>query len=117
MTDHDFENFYKLACERFGADKFTDKVITFTDETLRKFNADTNSSVTREDIESYRQVWLLKNVCPKCGSELGGIFGSFEWGIVHGCGYCSECKTSFQLYHYFGNSKTPVRAYALIGFS
>jgi len=27
--------------------------------------------------------------CPKCGSTLGGILGSFTWGIAHGEGFCT----------------------------
>ena len=29
--------------------------------------------------------------CPGCGAELGGIFGSFQWGIQTGEGACSRC--------------------------
>ena len=27
--------------------------------------------------------------CPKCGSKLGGLTGSFTWGLAHGEGYCT----------------------------
>lgn len=116
MSNHNFEDFYNLACERFGEDKFTVESIQVTQESLDRFNKEHGSFVTADEVKSYRQVWLMKSICPKCGSNLGGLFGTFEWGIVHGCGHCSECGTSFQLYHYFGDCKIPIQAYALIGF-
>jgi len=27
--------------------------------------------------------------CPKCDAQLGGLLGSFMWGLVHGEGYCT----------------------------
>ncbi len=30
--------------------------------------------------------------CPGCGAELGGIFGSFQWGICTGEGACARCE-------------------------
>jgi hypothetical protein len=27
--------------------------------------------------------------CPKCGSKLGGLMGSFTWGLAHGEGVCT----------------------------
>lgn len=29
--------------------------------------------------------------CLNCGAPLGGIFGVFRWGLVHGEGVCAEC--------------------------
>lgn len=29
--------------------------------------------------------------CPGCGSNLGGLLGTFRWGLAHGEGVCSEC--------------------------
>lgn len=29
-------------------------------------------------------------VCPKCGAALGGLLGSFTWGIQHGEGFCAR---------------------------
>jgi hypothetical protein len=44
--------------------------------------------------------------CPCCGSRVygGGILdallGTFEWGIVHGDGFCSRCKWPIRMYHF-----------------
>jgi hypothetical protein len=110
--------FYNLACGKFGADKFSIKPIQISDESLDRFKVDFNApDVTREQIEHYRQVWLKENKCPNCGADLTGLFSSFNWGIVHGEGYCSECKkVEFRLYHYIGGAKKPFEAYALCGF-
>ncbi len=38
--------------------------------------------------------------CPNCGSAIGGMFGSFEWGLVHGEGRCSICHWPMRAYHF-----------------
>lgn len=114
--EHTLEDFYKAATEKFG-EKFTIKEIQVTDEQLDNFNAQSTVKITRENIQEYKECWLLENKCPNCGAELGGLFGSFEWGIVHGVGKCSECnEVSFRLYHYIGGSRIPIEAFSLIGF-
>ena len=40
------------------------------------------------------------DVCVDCGMELGGIFGMFLWGLVHGQGECSRCGFPYVYYHY-----------------
>lgn len=37
--------------------------------------------------------------CPLCGATIGGIFGTFEWGIAHGEGGCSNCGYPARAYH------------------
>jgi hypothetical protein len=114
--EHDIVEFYNLATKEFG-EKFSIKPVLVSDEIISAFNEQTNSHITREDVAAYRQVWLLEPVCPKCNSELDGLFGSFDWEVVHGCGRCTACnETHFRYYHYIGSSKFPIQAYALIGF-
>jgi hypothetical protein len=38
--------------------------------------------------------------CLKCGFGLDGMFGTFEWGIVHGEGKCGHCGWPTRMYHY-----------------
>lgn len=33
----------------------------------------------------------LGNKCILCGSYLGGLLGTFEWGLAHGEGHCRAC--------------------------
>jgi hypothetical protein len=115
-TEHTIEEFYDLAIKEFG-EKFTMKPIQISDDNLIKLNSEFGSTLTKEQISEYKQVWLLENNCPACGAPLGGLFGSFEWGIRHGEGDCSEChKIILKLYHYIGDMKRPFEAYALSGF-
>ncbi len=37
--------------------------------------------------------------CPKCGTTLNGMFGSFTWGIANGEGHCARCKYPARAYH------------------
>jgi len=40
-------------------------------------------------------------LCLNCGSSLNGfLLGTFQWGIVHGEGFCSKCHWPARLYHY-----------------
>lgn len=113
---HEFQEFYDLAVKTFG-EKFTMKPIQISDEELEKFNKEFGGTVAKEDFEKYEAVWILENRCPSCGSELDGLFGSFEWGIIHGVGRCCECKkVSIRAYHYIKDSKRPFVAYSLVGF-
>ena len=40
-------------------------------------------------------------ICVDCGYRLGGLLGSFQWGIINGQGHCSNCGFPYQLYHRF----------------
>lgn len=35
-----------------------------------------------------------------CGRWIGGVFGSFTWGIVHGEGFCGACRRPARAYHF-----------------
>lgn len=44
--------------------------------------------------------------CPQCGARLGGLLGSFTWGLAHGEGYCTgnmlgsdKCHWPCRAYH------------------
>jgi hypothetical protein len=42
--------------------------------------------------------------CPKCGAKLGGLLGSFTWGLAHGEGICTggfgdKCGWPCRAYH------------------
>ncbi len=48
--------------------------------------------------------------CPNCGSPLGGLLGSFTWGIVHGEGRCTggvygKCGWPCRGLHYIKDSE------------
>ena len=44
--------------------------------------------------------------CPSCNSQIyaGGVMdallSTFTWGIVHGDGFCGECKWPIRMYHF-----------------
>jgi hypothetical protein len=38
--------------------------------------------------------------CLSCGLSQLGFFGAFTWGLVHGQGFCNECKWPATLYHF-----------------
>ena len=37
--------------------------------------------------------------CISCDCVLSGLFGTFEWGIAHGEGYCSKCGYPARAFH------------------
>jgi hypothetical protein len=37
--------------------------------------------------------------CYKCEQRLMGFIGTFTWGLAHGEGFCSQCKTPGRAYH------------------
>jgi len=87
----DEDEFFERAVKEFG-DKFSNFGIVCSDESLVKFNEQHNCHLTSEDLINYKQAWLKESKCPNCGTDLGGLFGTFVWGIIHGEGFCSECK-------------------------
>ena len=112
----ELEEFAKLAAEKFG-DKVVFSSIKTNQSDLDLYNAEIGTNYTVEDFENYKQVWVVSDKCPNCDADLLGMFGSFEWGIVHGVGTCRSCnKVSLQYYHYIGNNRTPLKAMALDGF-
>jgi len=63
----------------------------------RFFTAEAAASLLpshRQVFETYLREFAIFNgsvcVC-RCGRELGGILGSFTWGMVHGEGECGNC--------------------------
>lgn len=64
-------------------------------EVPRSSLKDIGITVTGEEAETiiemcdeYLSHFAAGSKCPKCGSALGGLLGSFQWGIVHGEGEC-----------------------------
>lgn len=49
--------------------------------------------------EYFKHFAKPKGVCIKCGARLGGLLGSFRWGIQHGEGECSQCGYPARGYH------------------
>jgi hypothetical protein len=68
------------------------------------------------DEDTARQIKLIENYfagfcpisteenigfpCPACGVYLGGLFGSFKYGIQHGWGFCGTCLWPCVMHHY-----------------
>ncbi len=50
-------------------------------------------------LTEYLKAFIAGNKCPRCGSEIGGIFGSFMWGIANGEGMCANCKYPMRAIH------------------
>lgn len=49
-------------------------------------------------IEGTSNIMMSAAKC-SCGRPLGGFIGSFTWGIVHGEGFCSNCKRPARAVH------------------
>ena len=111
------QEFFEKAKEQFGDKIRVQKLPTPSDDDLEKLD------YTKEAFENYpEQAWIFLTkdkgyLCPVCSEPLGGLLGSFTWGIQHGVGFCSNCKkASFQLYHYIEEGKRPLELFALCGF-
>lgn len=118
MTEiHEKEEFFRLAKEKYGS-KIVVNRLSFRDGDLEKYNEKMNSSFTAEDFYNYGEhAWIINsNNCPECNEDLGGLFGTFVWGLVHGEGNCSRCGIAFRLYHYLKENTKPVELLSLIGF-
>ena len=104
--------FLSLAEEKYG-DKVAAKQITCDDKVKEHLGDEFTDA-----IENYpAQAWTQDGVCPECNSQLGGLFGTFTWSIVHGCGVCVACNTSFRYYHYpLEDSNQRLKAFALTGW-
>jgi len=111
-----YEEFCKNAIDKFG-DKVSTSRIVVNEETLKQLN-DSGYNLKQEDFDNYDQVWILdQEHCPSCGAELMGLFGSFQWGIVHGEGSCTHCNdVLLRYYQYIGESKKPLTMFSLTGF-
>ena len=108
----DFDDFYIAACEKFGKEKF---ILNFSfPQNIEEINSKYNCNLKKDDFDKYKAIWILNNECPNCSASLSF---SFEWGIIHGEGYCSSCKkVGIKYYHYIGDCKTPFSGWSLIGF-
>jgi len=116
--DYDFDEFVKLAKEKFGDKVYIGKII-IGDENLDAVGKYLNYNITKEDLENYgNKVWLIEPKCPNCGSDLDDVFDGFKWGLAHGYGFCSHCNSvDFQYYHYIIDSKRPLELFAISGFN
>lgn len=111
------KEFFELAKETFG-NKVNVNVLTISDEELEKLNKSYGTYFSKSDIFAYgKHVWLIGDDCPHCGESLFGLFGGFQWGIVHGEGYCSNCdKVAFRYYHYVLDGSKPLQLFSVVGF-
>jgi hypothetical protein len=50
-------------------------------------------------VDAYLSHFCPDAECLNCGAKLGGMFGSFEWGLTHGEGHCSNCGYPARGYH------------------
>lgn len=106
------EQFYEAAEKEFG-DNIKIDVIPITDEAKAKYG------IEQKDIDEYgKHAWIVGDRCPKCGTRLFGLSGSFSWGIQHGVGNCSNCGIALRLYHYIKtkNGETRVERLSVVGF-
>ena len=75
----------------FGGDP-TDEEQAQLNEYLKIFALPTE----RVEAESMVQ---SKHACIRCGKALGGLMGTFRWGIANGEGACSECGWPARAHH------------------
>jgi len=45
--------------------------------------------------------------CVDCDYQLGGLLGTFTWGIANGQGHCSQCGFPYLYYHRFERPPGP----------
>ncbi len=50
-------------------------------------------------LNRYFDIFATGKDCPACGSEIGGLLGTFRWGIVNGEGECSHCGYPVRALH------------------
>jgi hypothetical protein len=110
--------FGEAAIKEFG-DKFYITKLNINDETLSKINEDNEINLTKKDFDDYgEQVWLKEPICPKCGKDLFGLFGTFEWELRNGYGNCCNCGINFKYYHRVGTNgnEYTLQMLSLVGF-
>lgn len=112
MTQNTNE-FIEAAKERYG-----EKVAVLDREELTKVASEKAGYDVGPMVEKWGDMLVMPgDKCPECGWDLGGILGSFQWGIVHGEGFCANCrKTEFRLYHCL-KDQDRLTFFELIGFS
>jgi hypothetical protein len=70
----DFNDFYLLACEKFGAENFSIK--PRIPENISELNEWYDCNLIREDFENYKALWIIGGECPACKENLAF---TFEW--------------------------------------
>lgn len=61
---------------------------------------------TTKIIQEYLNQFANTNgKCPCCNRDLGGILGTFRWGIVHGEGECGDCGYPVRGHHVIKNEE------------
>lgn len=63
----------------------------------------------KKNVNEYLTKFLPPGICPGCDSKLGGMLGTFMWGLAHGEGYCSSCN-----YPCRGSHDLPDIAFAML---
>lgn len=70
------------------------------------FNGDL-SDEERSQLDEYLSAFMLlgnDGECPRCETRIGGmlgmLIGGFQWGLVHGEGYCNRCRWPIRAYHF-----------------
>lgn len=113
------KEFIQRAREKFGDKFILGSEVNINSDVIEELNKKFDSHVTVEDLRKLDDELFLKDTkCPNCGEELFGLFGAFNWTIVHGVCACANCnKTIFRYYHYVGDCKNPIKSLSLIGFS
>jgi len=61
-----------------------------------------------EVINEYLKIFVADKKCINCEEDLSGLFGTFNWGIVHGEGSCSNCGYPARGRHYIKLKKLVV---------
>lgn len=59
-------------------------------------------------INEYLKDFIPNDNCINCEKALGGIFGTFDWGLAHGEGFCSNCGYPARGKHYIKLKKLVV---------
>lgn len=78
--------------ERVALENYRNEIIKYVNEYLKVFLAPI------EKLDEKGQ--LLHIECVNCGEALGGLFGTFTWGLAHGEGYCSNCGYPARAKHF-----------------
>ena len=50
-------------------------------------------------LNEYLEAFTPGDKCPLCDATIGGLLGSFMWGMANGKGFCSNCNYPVRAYH------------------
>lgn len=78
--------------QMLAAENFKFQFLKAVDEYLKIFAEPVKTLDKKGNLMYYR--------CMNCDEPLGGLFGSFTWGIAHGEGFCSVCNYPARGVHY-----------------